>query len=257
MVVLALPLADLGAGGWRLVFLLSLVCVPLLWHAARHLPESDRFRRLAADAPSGEARRLQGSRLVLLGLMFFLLNLFVAPASQLQNDYLRTERGFSGALMTIFIVVTSTPGGLGVLVGGRWADTRGRRAALVPGLVAIGVCTALFFATAGPAMWAASLASSVLGGLAVASLGVLGPELFPTARRGGARGALTGIAVAGAVVGLLTAGWAVDRSGYGTTFALLAAGPVVGAALALLVPETRGRELEDLNRPDAPPGRAT
>lgn len=247
MVVLALPLADLGDRGWRLVFCLAGACAPLLWHASRHLPESDRFRRLAHDAPSAEGRRVRGSRFVVLAGLFFLLNLFVAPASQLQNDYLRTERGFSGAAITALIILTSTPAGIGVLVGGRWADTRGRRVALIPGLLAIGVCTALFFATSGAAMWVWSLLSAVLGGLAVASLGVLGPELFPTARRGGARGALAGVAVVGAVAGLLTAGWGVDRVGYGTTFALLAAGPVVAAGLVLLVPETRGRELEDLN----------
>lgn len=254
IVVLSLPLADLGAGGWRLVFLVSLLAVPLLWDASRRLPESARFRRLAEHVDTGERRRIRGGRLVLLGTMFFLLNLFVAPASQLQNDYLRTERGFSGALMSVFIVLTSTPGAVGVVVGGRWADTRGRRSALIPGLLAIGGFTALFFAVAGPAMWVASLLSSVLGGLAVASLGVLGPELFPTARRGSARGMLTGIAVGGAVVGLLGAGALVDRSGYGPTFALLALGPLVAAGLALAVPETRGRELEDLNRADAGPG---
>ena len=200
------------------------------------------------EEPTTEGRRIRGGRFVLLAAVFFLLNIFVAPASQLQNDYLRADRGFSGLAITVFILLTATPGGLGVMVGGRWADTRGRRMALIPGLLAIGVFNAVFFSVSGVPMWLASLFGSVLGALCVAALGVLGPELFPTARRGGVRGALTVIAVAGSVTGLLTAGVLVDRNGYGPTFVLLAAGPVIAAGLALAVPETSRRELEDINR---------
>ena len=179
--------------------------------------------------------------------MFFLFNLFVAPSSQLQNDFLRTDLGFSALLITVFTIVTGTPAALGVLAGGRLADIRGRRAALVPGMLALGGFTALFFAATGPALWGAKLAAGVLGTLAVPALGVIAPELFPTARRGGVRGALSTIAVAGSVVGLLLAGSLVESQGYATTFLVLAAAPALAAGLALAVPETRGRELEDLN----------
>jgi predicted MFS family arabinose efflux permease len=256
IVVLALPLADLGPAGWRLVFVVSVVTVPLIISASRHLPESGRFtalrdRRLQDDlAPTTEGHRIRGGRLALLGAMFFLLNLFVAPASQLQNDYLRADRGFSGSAITLFVILTGTPGAIGVIVGGRWADSRGRRSALVPGLLAVGIFNAVFFAVAGVPMWVASLLASMLGGLCVAALGVLGPELFPTARRGGVRGALAAIAVVGSVVGLLGAGVFVDRNGYGPTFVVLALGPIIAAGLAFAVPETSRRELEDINRAD-------
>ncbi len=248
VIVVSLPLADLGPWGWRLTFVVAAVTVPLLISAARHLPESGRFTAMQQEEPTTEGRRIRGGRFVLLAAVFFLLNIFVAPASQLQNDYLRADRGFSGLAITVFILLTATPGGLGVMVGGRWADTRGRRMALIPGLLAIGVFNAVFFSVSGVPMWLASLFGSVLGALCVAALGVLGPELFPTARRGGVRGALTVIAVAGSVTGLLTAGVLVDRNGYGPTFVLLAAGPVIAAGLALAVPETSRRELEDINR---------
>ena len=254
-VVLCLPLADLASWGWRLIFLASAVTIPLIVSAARNLPESGRYERMAQErAPggvdsSGEVRRIRGGRFVLLATMFFLLNLFIAPASQLQNDYLRVDRGFSGWTITVFTVLTSTPAAIGVVVGGRWADTRSRRSALIPGLLAIGVFNGLFFALAGPQMWVVALFAAVLGGLSVASLGVLGPELFPTARRGGVRGALTVVAVTGSVLGLVLAGAGVDRSGYGPTFLLLGLGPVVAAGLAVAVPETSRRELEDINRP--------
>ena len=58
-----------------------------------------------------------------------------------------------------------TPGALGIVVGGRWADTRGRRAAIVPGLIGVGVFNAVFFSVSGPPMWAASLLGSMVGAL--------------------------------------------------------------------------------------------
>jgi MFS family permease len=250
--VVSLPLADVGPAGWRLVFLVALVAVPLIASGARRLPESERFVSMIESDPGDRQRRIHGLRFLLLAGMFLLLNLFVAPASQLQNDYLRTDRGFDGADITLLVVLTSTPGALGVMLGGRLADTRGRRLTLVPGLLATGIINAAFFMVAGPPMWLAALFGSVLGALCVAPLGVLAPELFPTARRGGARGALNVLAVTGSVVGLLSAGVLVDEFGYGPTFALLALGPVVAAALALTAPETGGVELEDLNR-DGPP----
>ena len=289
VVVVSLPLADIASWGWRLVFGISILTVPLVISGARTLRESGRFQLLSAatgrdsggpvhpdthadvvvaplepgpvepgpvvesavgtDAPV-ESARISGSRFLLLASLFLLVNLFIAPVSQLQNDYLRSDRGFDGLTITIFTVLTGTPASLGVIVGGRLADTRGRRWALIPGLVALGVFTAVFFSVAGAPMWVSALVAAVLGTLTVAPLGVLAPELFPTARRGGARGALNVLAVTGSVLGLLLAGLGVDANGYGPTFALLALGPLLAAVLAFAVPETRGRELEDLNRAD-------
>ena len=287
VIVMTLPLADLGPWGWRLTFVVAGISLPLIWSAARHLPESGRFRRLEASrqstagstpepastpesisspehaaaahpgrtesltAPSGpaaESRRIDPRRFVVIATLFLLFNVFVAPASQLQNDYLRTEREFSGVMITLFVIATSTPGGLGVLAGGRLADLRGRRAAILPGLIGLGIFSAVFFAVSGPMMWATSLLSTLIGGLAVPAMGVIAPELFPTARRAGVRGVITAIAVAGSVCGLMIAGPLVDARGYGFTFTVLAVAPLLAAVLALAIPETRGRELEELNR---------
>jgi MFS family permease len=246
IVVVTLPLADLGDWGWRLSFLVAGVTLPIVWHARRHLPESARFERLVQD-PAPQPRRVNGARFLLLAAMFFLFNVFAAPASQLQNDYLRVDRGYSGLLIAVFVVLTATPAGIGVVLGGRLADLRGRRAAIVPGLSAFGIFSVVFFSLAGPPMWVASLLASTIGALAVPAMGVIAPELFPTSHRGGVRGTLTAIAVGGSVCGLLVAGNVVDAAGYSTAFTVLLAAPLVAAALAFAVPETRGKELEELN----------
>ena len=248
VVVVTLPLADLGAGGWRLSFVVAGVTVPLILHARRHLPESSRFERLSSDDPPVESRRINGGRFLLLATMFFLFNVFVAPASQLQNDYLRVDRGFDGLLIAVFVVATSTPAGIGVVLGGRLAVIRGRRMAIVPGLSAFGLFSVAFFSLSGPPMWIASLLSSSLGALAVPAMGVIAPELFPTARRAGLRGRLTAIPYGGSGCGLLTPRRIAAPYACPTSFAVLAVAPLAAAALAFAIPETRGRELEELNQ---------
>src|SRR3546814_8000085 len=118
-----LPLADTGEGGWRLLFGLALLGLPVVRVVARHLAESRRFEVTHVDV--GMAGH--GRRFWLLAASALLLGLFTAPASQLMNEFLRDERGFSAARISMFSILTNTPGGIGVLIGGRLADTRGRR----------------------------------------------------------------------------------------------------------------------------------
>jgi MFS family permease len=192
-------------------------------------------------------RRIHLWRFVLIAGIFFLLNVFLAPASQLQNDYLRTEVGFSALMITLFVIATSTPGAIGVLLGGRFADKHGRKTTIVPGLLAIGIFNAVFFSVVGVPMWFASLLGSIIGGMAAPALAVISPELFPTSHRGTVRGAVAAVAVAGSVIGLLFAGNLIDAQGYGFTFTLLAIAPIAAAFVALALPETRGKELEEIN----------
>lgn len=244
-VVILLPLADLGDGAWRLVFLVALLCAPVIAIASRHLPESRRFTHRERFVP--EARRVRPARFVYLAVLLVLVNLFVSPASQLQNDYLRTDRGFSGSRITLFLVVTSVLGTFGVLWGSRLADRRSRRMALVPGLLAAGVLGAVFFMVSGAPMWITSTIATGVGALSIPALGVLAPEMFPTARRGTARGALSAIATGGSALGLLVAGVLVDRLDYGAAFGWLMIAPLLATVMAVWAPESSGVELEELN----------
>jgi MFS family permease len=247
--VMALPLADLGSGGWRLVFLLPLLALPAVPGLARRLPESRRF-----VAPHRAARLTgHGRRLALLATSTFLVQLFIAPASQLQNEFLRDERGYSALGITLFTICTNTPAGIGVLAGARIADRRGRR---VVGAVALlgGVAGAvLTFLSSGAWMWTASLLGGILAGATVPALGVYGPELFPTALRARANGILGVTGVIGAAVGLLVAGALSDAlGGLGRALAVLSIGPMILAVLVLTrYPETAGLELETINPEDA------
>ena len=247
----ALPLADLGPRGWRLVYLLALAGLPLVRSIAAHLPESRRF----AVPHATVAMAGHGRRLVLLAASALLLALFTAPASQLQNEFLRAERGFSASRIALFTLLTSAPAGLGIVAGGRLADVRGRRIVGAVGLAGGVGATVAVYATSGWPQWAWAVVGAMVGGATLPALGVYGPELFPTSLRGRANGLVASLGVLGSVIGLLGAGVLAERlGGLGTALAILAVGPAVLVALVVLAyPETAQRELEDLNPEDRGP----
>ena len=111
--VMALPLADISASSWRLVYLVSLVWLLVAVDIARRLPETRRFQRPHVIAPHLDRRRF-----AVLASVALLANLFVAPASLFQNGYLKDIRGFSATTIAIFTIATATPAGIGLILGG-------------------------------------------------------------------------------------------------------------------------------------------
>ena len=243
-----LPLADLGESAWRLLYLIPLAGIPLALRIARHLPESHRFEAARTRAPAATNRR----RVILLAVSGFLLLFFAAPASQFQNEFLRSEHGYSAAEITAFTLITNTPGGIGILVGGRLADVRGRRLIGAIGVVGGVGLTVVMYLASGWGIWVASLFGAIVGAAVVPALGVYGPELFPTSARGRANGVITVVGVIGSSLGLLAAGLLSDSLGaLGPAMAILAVGPLLLAILVLTAyPETAHLELEDLNPED-------
>lgn len=249
--LMALRLADLGPQGWRLLYVIPLVALPLLRGVARRLPETRRFVR-----PHSEVRlSTHRNQLVLLAISGLLVNIFVAPQSQFFTRFLRTEHGFSGARIGLLAIAAGTPGGLGIIVGGRLADLHGRR---VVGAVALSVgtlCTVAFFLASGVGLWLWAMAGSVVFAASAPALGVYGPELFPTSLRGRANGTLALTGLAGSAIGLISVGLLSDQfDAIGPAMAMTAIGPIFVAGLVLaLYPETARRELEDINPEDRVP----
>ncbi|HJV04224.1 MAG TPA: MFS transporter, partial [Actinomycetota bacterium] len=248
LVILALPLADLGVSAWRALYLVPLLGLALLPGLARRLPET---RRFAAPHPR-VALPGHGGRLWLLAASALLLGLFASPASFFANRYLLEDRGFAALGITLLALASSLPGLLGMVVGGRLADTRGRRPVGAVALAAGVGITLLFYASSGPALWGWSVVGALVGAAAVPALGVYGPELFPTSLRGRAGGLITALGVLGSGIGIATAGLLAERTGaVGSALAWLAPAPLLVAVLVLAAyPETAHRELEDLNPED-------
>jgi len=245
-----LPLADRGAAAWRILYVVAALGIPVALRAGRRLPESQRFARphRAATVVRGHGRRLWS-----LSMAFFCASAFAAPSSQLLIEFLRDERGFSAARISLFTVLTSTPAGLGLVAGGRLADTRGRRLVVAVGVGGGSLVGAWGFTAQGWPMWVANLVATMLAALALPALRAYGPELFPTAARGRANGIVEVVSVAGSAAGLLVAGIVADRTGRladGMLW-LLPLGLLVAVLALTVFPETARRELEDINPEDA------
>jgi len=249
--LMVLPVADNGVRAWRILYVVPLLALPLIRGVARNLPESRRFTVAHSSAPiTGH-----GWRLWLLAVSGFLTALFVAPAAQFMNEFLRSEQHFSALKITLFTLGTNTPGGIGVVVGGKLADTRGRRLIGALGLIFGAGLTAVMFLTSGLQIWLWSVTAAVLGAATVPALGVYGPELFPTSLRGRANGVISLVTVFGSGIGLVAAGRMADHFGrLGPGLAILCVGPLLVAVLVLVAyPETAKLELEELNPEDRLP----
>jgi YNFM family putative membrane transporter len=245
-----LPLADLGRAGWRWPYAIALVGVPLALRWARHLPEA------APAPPAGRRRPLPGlwrRRLLVLGAGALLLAVFTSPASGFQNHYLHVERHLSATRISLLEQLSGTIGGLGTLVGGRLADTWGRRPVAAIGVAAGTAITLAHYTSAGTWLWVWNTLGSLVAYAVAPALAVYGAELFPAAVRARAGGVLTVLAAAGGALGLGVAGAA--SSALGGTAAALAILAVAPAAVVVLIlvayPETARVPLEELN-PDGP-----
>ena len=248
--VALLPLADLAPWAWRFVYVAPVFALPVFIAITRRLPESRRFVK-----PTGRTSMAgHRGRLALLAASGFFGLIFLAPLSQFQNDFLRDERGFSALGITIFTFATNTPGGIGIIIGGRLADVHGRRIVGAVGTIGGTICLAIAYSVSGPLLWIMWVVGTMVAAMTVPALTVYGPELFPTSLRARANGLISLAGVAGSGVGLILAGRLADHFGrFGPGFALLAVGPMVVAALVIFrYPETANVELEDLN-PRMPP----
>ncbi|MGH2685868.1 MAG: MFS transporter [Actinomycetota bacterium] len=255
MCLWVLPVADLGERGWRVVYLVPLLGLVLVRAVHRALPETKRFARPHQQAPV----RGHGHRLLLLAASAFLLQIFQAPSSQFGNEFLRDERGFSAGGISLFTILVSTPSAIAIVVGGRLADTLGRRPVGAVGLAGGAVLSAVAFLSSGTALWLWSFLGTMIGYLTIPAVTVYGPELFPTSLRGRANGILVVAGVLGSAIGLVSVGFLSEEiDSLGGAIAVMAVFPVIVAFLVLTVyPETAHLELEDINPEDATPAAPT
>jgi len=272
-----LPVGGLGAGAWRVMFLLGVLPALLVLWVRRAIPESERWRRTHARRRAAVERMRRGEaldaeeralvRFTLVGLFhergvrrvalvafgmslattlgFWGISTWVPPFVAAAA----TRAGLSGARWAGYAGVTYNAGAVGGYVAfGFVADAWGRRrATVIYFLGALALVPALFLAARG--LGAMLAASAALGWFAAGQYTWLSawlPELFPTRVRATAAGfvfngprfiAWAGPLVAGTLIASF-GGYAQAAMAIGTIYTL-------GLALAPFLPETRGRALPD------------
>lgn len=264
--VLALSVGDaaMNAWGWRVMFLLGLAVVPVGLIIRSHLPETagEGEDPQAAGSTAGVLRRLVRDHGRLLALTFL-----VIAASTVSNAVGTNMPVYAGATLGLSeTAATAVPIALGLasvafpLLGGWLADRYGRRPVMIWPRAAILVLAVPAFVwllrSPGPAaVYAVTFLLSALSSINAAAIIVGIPESLPRSVRS------TGLSLVYALSVSIFGGstnflinWLVTTTGDRLAPAYyLAAFSLVGTIAALMLPETRGKDLDAEVSPAATP----
>lgn len=250
LVVWILPVADLAPGAWRIAYLIPLLFLPLLWWISRRLPETRRYK--AAEAHDSPAT-INWLWFALVAGTAFVSFAYGSPASQLRNEFLRGDLGFSATKVSIFQLVVTLPATVAIPIGGIVADRFGRKWFGAGALAVAAVASAISYQSSGG--WTLWVTAGIAASLSAASIPALRgyqTELFPTRARGRVGGMIDAIGVAGSALGLVIVGQlAVRWDDLGSAIGSLVWAPVlVAIVIIVFFPETANRELEEFNPRD-------
>jgi len=241
--------------GFRGVFALAVVPLGAIFLIRRWLVESDRFTLSAAGtgthplAVFGAVGPAYRRRLLVVTGLSFAVSVITGPANSFIFDYAQDVLKLSGTV-TAAMVVVAAPFGLVGLLMGRWlADHVGRRPTGAASMVGISLAAVLTYSGSRPALLIGYELAVLAASTFAPAAGALANELFPTSVRASVAGWNIAASVLGAVLGLVLFGVFAQ---VGTRFDALRASviiflPMVAATvLFLALPETKGREPEDL-----------
>jgi predicted MFS family arabinose efflux permease len=253
--VITLPFGDLASWGWRIPFGLGGATIVFAPAVARRLAETARYTALAerTNIVRGRARDVferHRRRFVLLAVVAFLTSMFNGPSSSFMNKYLTDVRGFTNTDIAAFrAVTTAIPGLVGVLIGGRLAEVRGRRPVAAIALAIATGTQMIFFLTGGVSLWVMSAVSIFMAGAGGIALGTIDAELFPTEVRSTSNAMLYVLGVLGSATGLVLAGALSHHpSDLGRSVALTGIGSFLVALIIVpLLPESAARTLDDVS----------
>ena len=241
-------LYPLLAPHWRLLYIAGsaglIAAVPLL----RLLPESRAWTAATAARRERFGLRLLltppwRTRLLVVALAAALGSLLFEPAGLLVALFASRELGFGPFAISAVVVVSGVASIPAFPLGGALSDRIGRRWMSVA-LSALTVCfAAAAFSGGRAAYWAGNVIWSVVASAASPALGAWYGELFPTRARATSESAGAAAGALGGVAGFLLVGVLQPRLGLGPSLMAMAAGALVGAALLLALPETRGKPL--------------
>jgi predicted MFS family arabinose efflux permease len=242
--VLAYPIV---APHWRWLFAaggVGLLAAPLIW---RKLPEGRVWQGVRL---SGSALRLLLSpawrrRLVVIVATTALLAVLLEPAGLLFTLFATQALQMSPTGISVLIAVSGIAGAVSYVAGGFLSDRYGRRwpGAALTGATA--VAASLSFATGMPGFVIGNLLWSSFASADTPVLGAWSGELFPTRARATAEAMGSVASAAGSVAGLQLVGVMSQSIGLGNALTLTGVVALAGAALLLLLPETRGSPLPD------------
>jgi len=239
---------PLLAPRWRLLYVAGSAGVFAALLLARSLPESRAWTAVTIAHKRHFAMRLLltppwRGRLLVVALAAALGSLLFQPAGLLVALFASRQLDLGPAAISAVVVVSGMASIPAFPLGGALSDRIGRRAVGVA-LSGLTVCfAAAAFSGSRTSYWAGNVLWSVLASAASPALGAWYGELFPTRARATSESAGAAAGALGGVVGFQLVGALQPHLGLGPSLMATAAGALVGAALLLVLPETRGEPL--------------
>lgn len=256
-VVAAIDDPDLG---WRIVFWAGILPALLIFFVRRDSDDSEIFKRAAARAKeSGERHSIGaifGPRVLKVTLLTGLLSLGVQGAAYSISNYLTSflnlERGLSIAIAGTLVLINSAGGFFGFITNAYVSDAIGRRKVFRlfgAGFVLTGAV--YLYSPLGDNVALLALFGFVYGFFQFgmyASFGAYFTELFPTELRGTGQAFAYNFGRAGSAAFVSLVPILALSMDLSAAMLLLGVCGIVFVLIAtLLLPETAGRELADLN----------
>ncbi|MFZ0676385.1 MFS transporter [Candidatus Binatus sp.] len=259
--------------GWRGMYMLGIAPLMMVFFLRRGLRETARFNALERDRLASGRPRPEfwqqirktltpfagpyRSRLLIMSALWNSIGLIGGPMVTFFPLFAKRDHHWKSHQVSTAIILAYAMGTIGSMLSGFLMDRLGRK-----------FTTSFFYALSGAAMYVLFTSDTFSGILlgevvtmfayqaARTATSALSTELFPTAIR--ATGYNLCVQVIGqicwmlspVVIGLLSG----PLGGLGKAASLFAAGPVIGIAIIWsLIPETRGKTLEELSPNEAPP----
>ena len=239
--------------GWRAVFFAGVLPALLVLWIYRGVPEPELWKNRTKEKKSGVLGKLLQKDVLRNGLLATAMNafsmfgywgLFSWIPSFLSLPVSKGGRGLSLVVGTTFYLVLSPGKWLGYASFGFFADAFGRRKPYFTYLLVAAILVPLYAAITRPLLllllgpFVAFFGTGFFSGFAA-----IASELFPGEIRGAAMGLSYNLGRGLSAAAPFAVGAMASQFGFLSAFSLLAGAFLAAAFLALLLPETRGREL--------------
>jgi MFS transporter, putative metabolite:H+ symporter len=242
--------------GWRGLYAIALVPLVLIIPLRRVLPESTRFEKEKLEGlrpvkiwePLAQLYSAYPGRLIMMLSIAFLGSMGGNAAGFLFPKFLQEAHHWSPGNVSSLVFFGGAVGIMGSIVAGRLSDRYGRRAMGAAFLFLSPILTIWMYTAPGWSIVPAWILETFFDIAAGMILAAYSAELFPTSYRSTAGSALAVAGTTGGALGLFLEGVLFNFTGsHARAVCYLTVFWMVAPAIMWFLPETSGRELEEIS----------
>jgi putative MFS transporter len=252
---LAFAFVEVLPFGWRALYVVGVIPLLILAWIRRGLPETRRFEaeraareRASVLEPVQDLVRRYPGRIAALSAAVACFGFVVVTALAFVSKTLQEAHGWGPPQVTLLFIAGGALAMVGYAAAGILSDRVGRRRVMIAGLLLNGAGVGLFYSAGGAAVVLAWIGMMFTFMGCDVLFGALGSELFPTSYRSTASGVRMMALALGGALGLWVEGMLFPLAGsHAAAITWMAAVAVIAPlVVALWIPETAGRELEEI-----------